>query len=412
MSANQTGDYAFEVPIKDSLAWNAMIEGIYPWTLEDGTRTVLHLKNTTDQTVHAWTTISFRGGTYNFPLLSFEPYQTIGIDIQALKDSKKPDARGIPFPADATHGQIVWFPETPYTLVGRAEQTNLSEGIARSFSCSDICCQNYNGYVCATSNTAQGCSPMLPPLNPGASPIATAGLTGPLGGSGTLGAYQYNVDCNNNNFGPSAVTPYSWFTNPANGVASVSGGTVNYTATGTTNVGLYAYIYDYNWTSHCQCLGETTLNGSTAADEPQVTVRVPHHLLVVSDVFTSDAMCTGNVQERDITFEVVDVAGNFISNVPVQESFSNVSANTCPNPSIPNASFCQSTDVNGEFTDGIHNNCSSAGSTCGYSLTDEWQWCPSSGPVNLGKLNDVVQGTGVTVNGNVSGFPPATPIFP
>lgn len=186
VSADQTGDYSFEVPIKDAMAGNAMIEGIYPWTLENGARTVLHLKNTTDQPLNAWTTISFPGGTYNLPLLSFEPYQTIPIDIQALKDSRKPDARGIPFPANATHGQIVWFPQEPFTLVGRAEQTNLSEGIARSFSCQLNCCSNYDESTCLSSSAS--CSP-------------ASGLTGDVGGSGALAPYVYGTDCNNNPFG-------------------------------------------------------------------------------------------------------------------------------------------------------------------------------------------------------------------
>jgi hypothetical protein len=228
----------------------------------------LHLKNTTDKTVQAWTTISFPGGTYNFPLLSFQPYQTIVVDLQALKDSKKADARGIPFPTDATHGQIVWFPLTAETLVGRAEQTNISEGIAHSFSCSDICCSNYYGYVCATSDTAHGCSPNVPPG-------AVAGLTGALRGNGTVGAYTYGTDCNFNKFGPSPVTPNSWYTNPGNGVASVSGGslaTVSYTAAGTTNVGLNAYIPQYWFYAGCHCNSASTLTTSDSTEQAPVSV--------------------------------------------------------------------------------------------------------------------------------------------
>jgi hypothetical protein len=139
VSVDQTGDYSFEVPIKDPAAMSAMPESIYPWSLENGTKTVLHLKNTTDKNAHAFATISYSGDIYNVPLVTLQPYQTIAIDIQALKESKKKDIRGQVLPSDVTHGQFVWTQETPYTMIGRAEQTDVSNGIARSFSCASDC---------------------------------------------------------------------------------------------------------------------------------------------------------------------------------------------------------------------------------------------------------------------------------
>lgn len=267
VSADQTGDYSFEIPIKDSRAWNAGVEGIYPWTLENGTRTVLHLKNTTDQPVSAWSTISFPGGTYHFPLLSFDPYQTIAIDIQALKDSKKPDALGKSFPIEATHGQIVWFPRKPYSLVGRAEQTNLSEGIARSFSCQTPCCTNF--YERACTSTA-GCGPNWSGNPPTSPPIAVSGLTGRVGDSGQLTAYMYGVDCNGNSTGPAAdSTAYSWSPRTT-GVVSISGsgstGNVSYIGAGTTNVS--ATINNaivWYWNASCQCTQSQPNNIVTTA---------------------------------------------------------------------------------------------------------------------------------------------------
>jgi len=108
-SVDQSGDYSFEVPVKDPDAMNEMRESAYPWTVENGTLTVLHIKNTTKDTVEAGAVISFAGGVYQLDKMKLQPYQTISLDIQKLKESKKPDALGRVFPAGATHGQLDWF---------------------------------------------------------------------------------------------------------------------------------------------------------------------------------------------------------------------------------------------------------------------------------------------------------------
>ena len=104
---------------------------------------------------------TYTGGTYNIARITFQPHQTVAIDIQGLKDSKKPDAGGKLLPADATHGQLAWFQEIPYSLIGRAEQTNTSQGIARSFSCGAICCDNVDEEACESSSACSewGASP-------------------------------------------------------------------------------------------------------------------------------------------------------------------------------------------------------------------------------------------------------------
>jgi protein-disulfide isomerase len=269
VSADQTGDYSFEVPIKDATARNSLIEGIYPWTLEGGTRTVLHLKNTTDQSVHAMATFIFAGGTYNLPLLSFQPYQTIAIDIQALKHSKEPDARGVPFAAEATHGQFAWFPETPYSLVGRAEQTNLSEGIARSFSCDTICCSNFQERICASTG---GCAPNWQSFPPQNASIPVSGLTGAVGSSGNLTGYQYGWDCNNRQFGPFTVSSPTWTYNSSVVSVNVSGH-VSYVGAGSTSVGIQNYpVQTYDFDQYCHCIGSST--GYTTVSNEQAPVTV------------------------------------------------------------------------------------------------------------------------------------------
>ena len=140
-NVDESGDYSFEVPLKDPSAMDMMMEGGYPWSLDKGRNTTVYVKNTTDKSVRAYAVLAFPDGTmYNPPLIELQPYQTFAIDVQKLKDSKKADVQGHVFPADATHGQFVWRQQTPYSIVGRAETVSLKDGIASSFTCGTGCC--------------------------------------------------------------------------------------------------------------------------------------------------------------------------------------------------------------------------------------------------------------------------------
>jgi hypothetical protein len=65
------------VPVKDPLAGFNRNTGSYPFRLDGGYNTVLHLKNTTDKTVYAVAQIRYEGGgTYNPDQIKLEPFQT------------------------------------------------------------------------------------------------------------------------------------------------------------------------------------------------------------------------------------------------------------------------------------------------------------------------------------------------
>lgn len=152
------------------------------------------------------------------------------------------------------------------------------------------------------------------------------------------------------------------------------------------------------------------------------TIRIPHHLKVLNDNFTTrpaDASCrlTPRPTERDITFEVVDSNGANVGPVSVSELFSNVSTNTCNSTGAgPNPAACMTTDANTNvFTDGITVNCGYLSVGCGYTITDEWQWCPTGrtgSPFTLATLTETVHSNAITVNGNSSGFSVGTVINP
>jgi hypothetical protein len=111
-SVDQSGDYSFEVPIKDPAETNHMSTNTYPWSLQDGTNTILHLKNTTGKAVAVTTQFRSAGGSYTPDRLQLQPYQTLAIDVQKLKESGQKDTTGHTFPAAAASGQVEWSEET------------------------------------------------------------------------------------------------------------------------------------------------------------------------------------------------------------------------------------------------------------------------------------------------------------
>ncbi len=301
VSVDQSGDYSFEVPIKDPAAMNEMMEGGYPWTLEKGTNTVLHLKNTTDKSVVGLVVFTFPGGTYNPDRIQLEPYQTVAIDIQKLKDSKKRDVRKQLFPADAVHGQVIWRQETPYSLIGRAEEVDSKAGIARSFSCGFDCCVNYSDYFYLTPNT----------------------FTGPVGGTQALTANEAGNDCSGYPFGPYIDTPSSWSSNNTS-VATVSSGQVSLVGGGSTNiVADFTYGKDYYYDSFQIC----RLENNYWAVASQATACVPASVRIIVDITAprnnqdiwnfcnNSEYLAGSYTgiERCFLFQLVDSCGNDIT---------------------------------------------------------------------------------------------------
>ncbi|MGH9760356.1 MAG: Ig-like domain-containing protein, partial [Blastocatellia bacterium] len=135
-SLDQTRDFSFDVPVKDPLAGTNRVNGDYPWRLDNGFKTIVHIKNVLDTPAHAEVQIRYDGGTYNPELISLQPHQTIDLDIGAIRDARQPDIRGSVMPKDIVSGQLIWVEMTPGSLMGRAEVSNVGQAIASSFSCS------------------------------------------------------------------------------------------------------------------------------------------------------------------------------------------------------------------------------------------------------------------------------------
>lgn len=177
--------------------------------------------------------------------------------------------------------------------------------------------------------------------------------------------------------------------------------------TASFDIALNATAGDHNVT--------VTSNGQTS-NSKIFSVRVPDHLVVISDPANLGiGTCPiGTPVGRGITFQVVDAAGNAVGTVPVKENFVSVSFNTCRADGMgPEPSQCEITSTTASFTDNISVNCNSVNGSCGYNITDQWQWCPSGGQVvTLATLIEVVHANQITVNGNSTGFPAGTIIRP
>ena len=160
----------------------------------------------------------------------------------------------------------------------------------------------------------------------------------------------------------------------------------------------------------------TVTSNNQTSNSKTFCVRVPHHLVVVSDPPNLGVpnCAIGTPVARSITFRVVDSNGNSVGAVQVKENFVSVSFNTCRADGMgPEPSPCQTTDTSARFTDNISVNCNIVNGSCGYNTTDQWQWCPSGGQaVTFATLTDVVHANQITVNGNANGFPSGTIIRP
>jgi hypothetical protein len=154
-SFTDSGNYSFDVPVKDPVGQG---NGSYPWRLDNGYTTVVHLKNTLDKNVTAVLQVRYEGGSYNPDRIKLAPHQTVAIDIGQLRDAQKKDLRGGVMPKKVESGQVAWFEEEPESLIGRAEVSDITNGLASSFSCGECGCSGLVMNSCAmtpSSGTAE-----------------------------------------------------------------------------------------------------------------------------------------------------------------------------------------------------------------------------------------------------------------
>jgi hypothetical protein len=256
-SFDQSKDFAFDVPVKDPLAGAGRNEGSYPWRLDNGYTTVVHLKNTTNSAVRAIVQVRYAGGNYNPDRVTLAPFQTVAIDIKGLRDSQLRDIRGGVMPGDIESGQVVWYELTPSSLIGRAEVFNVPQGIASSFSC--------GGSNCTPSFHSPSMSPTSATLSFGSS-------------SAPFTPQETDIDCQSVLYGPFNITNGITWSSTNNSVATVgSDGTVTPVTPGTVTIlaGWTATIYQcqngcVTTTANPQASGAITLKPTISAASHQL----------------------------------------------------------------------------------------------------------------------------------------------
>lgn len=383
------GDYSFDAPVKDPLAGANRSNGSYPWRLDNGYSTVLHLKNTTEKEVEAAVQVRYDGGSYNPELVKLAPYQTVAVDIRLLKDDQQEDIRGAVMPKEVESGQVAWYETESGTLIGRAEVVNIEAGISSTFSCPGGCPCGlvwYSGSMNPSSGSAF------------------------VGDSGFMFApSEMRKDCNNILYGPYSVTANEWFTSNASVVTVTNSGIETCVAPGSATItGKWPTVVAYN-TYSCGCC---PINGYGTAPATCDVLRTPHHLKLGNDLFGTTG-CGGVLRELD--YIVVDSSGtNPVGNISIIEDPDGAKTDSCSGQQVAFTTSC-SPKVNsvGIFLDILQTGCPSSGGSCGFDVpNNKWEWCHGTTQVTLATLNYSVHFDQVKVNGRATAWPENTQFFP
>jgi hypothetical protein len=206
-------------------------------------------------------------------------------------------------------------------------------------------------------------------------------------------------------YGPFNVTEYVTCTSDNPAVAEAYGTTIEMEDEGLTNINVehLATTFERGFTE-CEsgpCEPNCIQSDNLLTEALQALVRIPHHLKVVNDSFST--IC-GDIVTRAITFQVVDRNGNSVRGVvPIKEKFVSITTNTCGNGN-PVASGCSSTNATaGEFTDHITVACNSTGGSCGYDITKQYLWCPlRRAALPIGTYSGYTHSNAISVAGVVS----------
>lgn len=134
-SYDQTRNHVFDVPMKDPSIKMNRFSGSYPFNLEGGRQSVVHVRNTTGEKARFTVQLDFELVSYTLPIQILDPQQEAAIDIRQLRDSQTPDSIDRVIPKEVTSGQANWHEHGPQALIGRLEEFDVGQAMASSFSC-------------------------------------------------------------------------------------------------------------------------------------------------------------------------------------------------------------------------------------------------------------------------------------
>jgi hypothetical protein len=150
-SVSENRRQVFRVPMYDPFAQTSSTGG-YPFRIDETSRTVFYIKNTTDLEREYIAYLVWSGGQYMIGIKKLAPHKTVEIDMKKLRDEQTPDERGNTIPLGINSGQIKWTirgeqefnPRVDAArrseMIGRSEQIDTVKGISSSYACQN-CCQ-------------------------------------------------------------------------------------------------------------------------------------------------------------------------------------------------------------------------------------------------------------------------------
>jgi hypothetical protein len=182
----------------------------------------------------------------------------------------------------------------------------------------------------------------------------------------------------------------------------------NFAGLGTVNApGTAEYPDDYSYS-----IASTYLYGTSST-----------HVSVVSDQVGVPAACNGGPGVFIRQTELQLVTGSNVpitTSIPVGETLTNVTTNTCSNGGVPVAGPCAAA-AGGQFQDfqAVRGNpanpssfCVSEPAGCGFTLTSIWSACGIGLTNNIWTSPRVVHSNGITMNGSSTKFPVGTQLYP
>lgn len=223
--------------------------GGHPWSLEEGTDSILLLFNHTGKQQEFTVGIS-SGSILWQKVFTLKPMETKSVSFAALVRDRIKDDAGRVMPEDVTSGNVVWFTPDPEEGLGRLLEANRSTAMARNFSC---------GYYIVL------CGASFNPFTTLWSFLDTAVPFGSVSGRSCT-AWGPNM-CYGDQYGSGGGSSYGWSSYDS-GIASISGSS---TGSSVNTYGAGAGQTYVNGTVYSQYCAQSSGGGATVLPTLRIT---------------------------------------------------------------------------------------------------------------------------------------------
>ncbi|MGO9096908.1 MAG: Ig domain-containing protein [Bryobacteraceae bacterium] len=401
-STDQSGSYVFPVRA-EPVGPSGSKTSVY-WQLSNGFDSMYTLWNPDLTDADFLVTLRYNNGTglYEMPV-HLVPHESAMIDVGELVRQRIPDYLGRLLPLSPIEGSLLVSgpqngPEDMIDVV-------LAEGIYNpgKATCGGGCVV-CNGYTSACFDPVTGI--LVPPAGNQQGQLCYNFYNGSV--------YWITTSANWSSSNPSVATVQTHGQASPGLTTGVSPGTASIFAQSASPVPVNAGQVCSS--QPITCPSTPVSSGATAT----VAAPQPDHLVVSSDMIQALSCPSGKSGlVRYIGYNVVDVGGNQVNNViQVDELLGSKTpsdgTSSCDGQKVGTTETC-GTVVSGSFGDGLSSGCG-ATPGCGFSDTQQWNWCGRGGSQpdqNIGTVGqDIVHNDSISVRGNTNGSLTGTSILP